>query len=133
MSVEDTIRRLRAAGVEVTVGPPVRVPVTPPVAGESEEAFTARVIDLAHAHGWLAYHAIPLRTAKGYRTGTQGDKGFMDVVLARAGEGGPRLVTAELKVGRNTRDADQERWAAASGAALWYPRDWELIVDTLGG
>ena len=93
----------------------------------TEAAFTRMVIELAHLYGWLAYHPLPLRTAKGWATGTQGDPGFPDVVLARRGV----VLLVELKVGKNTPTPAQRRWIEASGARVWYPRDWDEIEEAL--
>jgi len=97
---------------------------------ESTEAeFTRMVIQLAQLHGWLAYHPLPLRTAKGWATGTQGNAGYPDLTLAKGG----RVLLAELKVGSNPTTALQDRWIEAAGAELWRPKDWDLIVATLEG
>ena len=93
----------------------------------SESDFTRQVIALAELFGWLAFHPIPLRTAKGWVTGTQGTAGFPDLTLAKRG----RVILAELKVGRNKPTPAQTRWIEASGAYLWTPNDWPEIERVL--
>lgn len=94
----------------------------------SEADFTRQVIALAELFGWLAYHPLPLRTAKGWATGTQGSAGFPDIALAKGG----RVILAELKVGKNKPTVAQRRWIAASGAYLWTPDSWPEIEAILG-
>lgn len=103
-----------------------------PAVGPTEAQFTKMVTDLARLRGWLVYHALPLRTAKGWATGTMGDAGWPDVVACGHG----RLVVAELKVGRNKPTAAQEAWLAALRAVpgvevyVWRPDNWPMIDET---
>lgn len=129
MSPEEFLRAARAKGLVASEGPRTNLPHPGPAPGEREAGFTARVIDLAHAHGWLAFHPLPLRTAGGWATGTQGDAGYPDLTLAKGG----RVLLAELKVGRNQPTAPQRRWVREAGASVWRPEMWELIVATLRG
>ncbi len=102
-------------------------------AGWSEAEFTKAVIELARENGWLAAHFRPARTAAGWRTAVQGDgAGFVDLVLLKSS----RMITPELKVGRNKPTPAQERWltalrAAGIAAPVWYPHDWPVIVAVL--
>lgn len=109
--------------------------------GQSETQFKDQVIDLAKLFKWKVHHDRPARTKKGWRTATQGDAGFPDLVLARAGV----VIFAELKtqVGRQT--LEQKLWeqelprGAANGAdlqayggyALWRPADMREIKRIL--
>jgi len=95
----------------------------------TEAQFTQRVIDTAKLYGWLVTHFRPARTEKGWRTALSGDSGFVDLVMARAGE----VIHAELKVGGGRPRPDQVSWAQALGAThrLWYPEDWDDIVTEL--
>lgn len=89
-------------------------------AAMTEAELQTNVIDLAHAYGWLVVHQRPALTNSGYRTAIQGDKGFPDLVLAKAG----RVLLAELKSQTGRLTDDQQRWVTASGAYVWRPTDW---------
>lgn len=97
-----------------------------PVVGLSEKAFQARVLALAKANGWDAYHTHDSRRSA---------PGYPDLVIAKPG----RMLVAELKVGRNKTTAAQERWLALyesiPGVRVfrWRPEDWETIVKELTG
>jgi hypothetical protein len=100
---------------------------------ETEAGFTTAVIALARLHGWVVNHQLPLRTARGWATGTQGDVGFPDVIAVKGG----RLIIAELKVKtavRPEQDIWLNRFAAVPGAEVyvWRPVDWNRIVATFG-
>lgn len=86
----------------------------------SEADLLANVINLAHDCGWLVSHSRPAMTTKGWRTATQGDRGALDLTLARGG----RVILAELKrqFGGKFEDGQQE-WLKASGGYLWQPLD----------
>ena len=134
------------AQLPLAVGPAPRVPVPeslPP--GISEREFTKEVVDLARNHGWLVFHPIPLRTKRGWATGTQGDVGWPDLCLVRPpenvgddpGDGGT-VIFAELKVGKNTTTPAQDAWLRAlrstgAAAGIWTPDSWPEIVRTLTG
>ena len=75
----------------------------------SERDFQRTVIELAKVRGWLVYHALPARTKKGWRTLTQGDVGFPDLVMVRP----PRLIFAELKSEKGKMTVEQESWQDA--------------------
>jgi hypothetical protein len=97
----------------------------------NEDDFTTMVINLAHLYGWRVCHFRPAKTARGYRTALQGDKGAPDIIAARNG----RKVFAELKVGKNKLTPDQKDWLHHLGgdAYVWRPEDWEQIVQTFQG
>lgn len=95
----------------------------------SEADWQERVIDTAHLHNWLVHHTRPARTLNGWRTPVQGDKGFPDLVLARAGV----ILVPELKTDKGAPTRDQRAWLAALGpyGRLWRPRDWDLVLTEL--
>lgn len=89
----------------------------------NEEAFQAKVLELAELLGWRIYHT---RDSRGSHDG------FPDLTLARA----DRLVFAELKTEKGRVRPAQEAWLVALAATgvetyLWRPSDWDLIVATL--
>jgi hypothetical protein len=98
-----------------------------------EERFLDMVLALARLRSWRVAHFRPARTLRGWRTAVQGDgRGFPDAVLLR----GPRMVVAELKVGKGKPTAEQLLWLAAfrlAGAEsyCWKPEDWPLIERVL--
>lgn len=120
------------------VGPPVRLgqPQREELPeGIDEAAFTEALIRKAQECGWLACHFRAAKTAKGWVTAIQGDKGFPDVILIRP----PVAVVAELKVPPNKPTPEQEQWLAAFRKTpgiltfIWHPADWTEIVRLLEG
>lgn len=102
----------------------------------SERDWQRQVIDLARLCGWRVAHFRPARTASGWRTPVQADgAGFPDLVAVRGGE----LIFAELKSDKGKPTGEQQRWlsdlghVAAVEAALWRPRDFELVAERLRG
>lgn len=95
----------------------------------TEDDLLSRVMDLAEVHGWLRVHYRPAKTAKGYRTALQGDKGCPDIILARDGV----VLLVELKAARRYPTREQRAWLTALGghARLWRPSDWDEIKETL--
>ena len=101
---------------------------------ERERDFQRAVIDLARLTGWRVHHTRPALTQRGrWLTPIQGDAGFPDLVLVRAG----RVIFAELKrVGGKPTPA-QRGWLEALQACagvevyLWTPNDWDAIIDAL--
>lgn len=99
----------------------------------TEDQFKNAVVDLAHYRRWLVMHTLPALNAKGrWRTPLQGDKGFLDLVLARAG----RVVIAELKSEAGRLKAEQKKWIEAlSGGSVevyvWRPSDMNEIQRIL--
>jgi len=95
----------------------------------TETQFLQRVVDTAKLYGWLVTHFRPAKTERGWRTALQGDSGFVDLVLARGGV----VLHAELKVGGGRPRPDQISWGEAIGDTyrLWYPDDWDDIVEEL--
>lgn len=104
------------------------------LASESEESFLANILEQAKLYGWLAFHPRPARTEKGWRTLTQGDKGWPDLVLCKA----PRFLVVELKTERGTLSKEQEAWlqdlrGAGVDARIWRPSMIEEITAVLRG
>lgn len=95
----------------------------------SEDDLKARVLDLAKLRGWMVVHYRPARTAKGWRTPLEGDKGCPDIILARRGV----VLLVELKSATRRPTPEQRSWLLALGVhgRLWKPRDWPEIVETL--
>jgi hypothetical protein len=93
---------------------------------ESEEQFLQAVRGMAHALRWFTYHT---------RNSRRSDGGFPDLVMVRP----PRLVIAELKVGKRRPTDAQQAWlevmAECPGveAYCWWPTDWPEIEACLGG
>jgi thiol:disulfide interchange protein len=89
----------------------------------TEKQFMAQVLRLAHLCHWRTYHTHDSRRSVA---------GFPDLVLLR----GPRVVVAELKVGRNRPTPAQVEWleswrAAGVPAYLWTPAEWGEIEAVL--
>lgn len=95
--------------------------------GLTEADWLAWVIDTAQLHGWLVNHQRPARTHEGWRTATQGNTGFPDLVLARRGE----VILAELKANRGQVRPDQREWLRHLGqhGHVWRPRDANTVLE----
>ena len=101
---------------------------------QRERDFQRAVIDLARLTGWRVHHTRPALTRRGrWLTPIQGDAGFPDLVLVRAG----RVIFAELKRNGARPTPAQREWLEALQACagvecyLWTPDDWEAIIDAL--
>lgn len=101
---------------------------------QSEDEFLRQVMELAVLSGWATAHFRPAMTKGGrWVTAVSGDgKGWPDLVLVN-----DRVIFAELKTDAGTLTPDQERWgrnlkAAGAEYYVWRPRDWPVIVATLG-
>ena len=94
---------------------------------QTEAEFQSAIVEYAQARGWLVHAQRPARSDKGWRTPIQGDPGFPDLVLARAGV----VVIAELKSETGTVTSDQIRWGQALESYLWHPSDWPMIERML--
>jgi len=95
----------------------------------SEKAFQQQVIDLAAYLSYMHYHT---------HDSSRSVSGFPDLVLIRPAreDRSARMLVAELKVGKNTTTPAQRLWLTAFAACrietyVWYPRDWDEIVETL--
>lgn len=104
----------------------------------SEKLFQEQILRLAQINGWKRFHPLAVRDYKGgYRTALAGDKGFPDLVLARATTsqrlGG--LIFAELKSETGRIGIEQIEWsehlAPWAEWYLWRPRDLDAIVERL--
>ena len=118
----------------------------------SETDFQRQIIDLARLQGWLVHHSRPAQNRRSqWATPIQGDKGFPDLVLARAG----RIIFAELKSEKGRLTVGQKAWIDQLRPALsdvdvrvklhetafrfrsffegyvWRPSDWPDIERTL--
>jgi hypothetical protein len=105
----------------------------PAIRSQTEAEFTSQVIGFARLMGWRCVHFRPAMNRRGqWMTAMQGDGvGWPDLVLVRN-----RLVTAELKVGRNKLRPEQKRWAewlerAGVPCYQWRPEDWPEIEEVL--
>ena len=95
---------------------------------QTEAQFLKAVIEYAQLHKWRVFHARPARTAKGWRTATQGDNGFPDCVFCREGV----AIFAELKTEAGRLTAMQGAWLYnLPNAYLWRPKDWPEIEKVL--
>jgi hypothetical protein len=106
------------------------------VKAPTESAFIRQVLTLARLRSWRSVHFRPGMTRGGrWSTAYQGQGvGFPDLLLLR----GPRLVVAELKVGRNRETPEQREWLAAFARLdgdvavfTWTPADWADIERAL--
>ena len=114
----------------------------------TETEFKTKVIDLAHARGWLVHHDRPARQGEGWATPIEGDPGFPDLVLVRD----QSVIIVELKTTKGVLLDAQRKWLAAltgdgSGRSprrsawvddghgllvdTWRPEDWAFIEEML--
>lgn len=105
--------------------------------GASEAEFHQLVTDEFEANGWAVAHCRKTLVQMGKKTHyeTTMPDGWFDQVMFRAGV----VLFCELKVGKNRRDAAQDKWAELAAAAafdnenveyrLWYPAQWPAIRD----
>jgi len=91
-----------------------------------EKDFTDNVVQLAKTLGWRVAHFRPAQTKQGWRTAMQGDKGFPDLVLAKAG----RVIFAELKSATGKVSKEQQEWLdELTDHQFTYP---QLIIEQSG-
>lgn len=95
----------------------------------SEDAWKAWVIATAKWHGWMVQHVRPARTAKGWRTPIEGDKGAPDLLLARDGD----VLLRELKRNGEYPRPEQREWLRHLGdyGEVWRPRDQDAVLARL--
>lgn len=93
----------------------------------TEAEFQAQVVDLAKLRGWQVFHALPVQRASDgkHRTAFQGDAGFPDLVMARAG----RIVVAELKREGQKPRPYQLQWLSALAGVDWGPDHRAVAVE----
>ena len=107
---------------------------TNPMFKVNERQFQAAVMELARWQGWKAFHPLPAQNERGHwRTATQGDIGFPDLVLVHPERG---VIFAELKTAIGKLSDAQNDWltclhAAGAEAYVWRPRDINDIKDRL--
>lgn len=134
--------RIKEHGVNLAVFDESRQ--IPLVSGEqldsmSEKQFQTEVCRLAREHGWKIAHFRKVRVQRAdgstyWETPVAEDgEGFPDLLMIRRG---CRPVYAELKVKRNVPTPEQWEWihdlrATGAKAVVWYPSDWQEIVETL--
>jgi hypothetical protein len=100
---------------------------------ETETPFQNKLIAWARINGWRITHFRPAQTTKGWRTPLQGDPGFFDLVMTRAGE----TIHAELKAEKKTPSNDQWAWAVLLASTpgtevyIWLPHHWPFIEHRL--
>ena len=89
----------------------------------SEDDLLSAIIEAAHFRGWLVHH---VRNSKAGVT--QGDPGFVDLVLARKGH----VLFLELKgeVGR-VSDAQAGWLGALPSAQVIRPKDLDVVLEWL--
>ena len=90
---------------------------------QTERAFQAEVVKLAHLLGWKTYHTWNSKHSAA---------GFPDLVLVRR----PRVIFAELKSERGKASSDQLAWLDAleqcgQEVYQWRPSQWKLIERLL--
>jgi hypothetical protein len=88
------------------------------------------VIDFARAHRWRVHHTRPGQYQSGrWATQIQGDAGFVDIVMARAGV----VLHVELKSERGRLSPQQRAWIEEGGETfmVWRPSQWAEIVEVL--
>lgn len=89
-----------------------------------EKEWQAQVLELSARCGWdFRYHTYDSRRCQ---------EGFPDLVLVKP----PRIIFAELKVGRRKVTKDQSAWLEALAACgqesyVWYPDDLDAVRDIL--
>lgn len=100
----------------------------------TEREWQAQVIQFARLCGWKVAHFRSARTLRGWRTPVGADgEGWPDLFMTL----GARCLAAELKVGKRQPAIAQENWLAALRLAgvevyVWYPYQWDEIVEVLG-
>ena len=106
---------------------------------ESERDFQAKVIEVAQRLGWVAHAERPARTLTGWVTPIQGDKGFMDIWLAKVNKDGTTatLIAWELKSEKGRLTLEEKVWLAILEkvpgiiVGVKRPSDWDEILKAL--
>lgn len=93
----------------------------------TEAELQRAVIAWAKVRGWLVMHTRTAFSKGKFSTPIQGDPGFPDLVLARAGT----VLFVELKREKGTLTVEQQSWGRALGGMsattpwfCWRPSDW---------
>ena len=92
----------------------------------TETMMVNDIVREAHSFGWMVHHDRPALTGRGWRTALQGDAGFPDLLLLRAG-----VVAAwECKsaIGKVTPPQQQwlDEWAKVPGVSVRVVRPADL-------
>lgn len=93
---------------------------------DNEKKFQGRVVYLAKLNGFEdIYHTT---------NSMYSPAGYPDLVMLK----GKRMVVVELKMPKGSLTAEQYFWLEAymkvtPDVYLWYPDDWEEMVEVLGG
>jgi len=102
---------------------PLQTGMTVPM---SEADLQRKVITLARKHSWMIHHDKPCRNQKGgWNSSYTGDRGWPDLLLARAGH----VLAVELKSAVGVVKVEQADWLNALGflgrvrAFVWRPED----------
>lgn len=100
---------------------------------QTEAAFQAQVITLAHTMGWMVQHTRPAQVGGKWLTPIAGDAGFPDLVLSHRTKG---LVFAELKTKAGRLAPAQQAWRdclqdAGAEWHLWRPDDLMALMKRL--
>jgi hypothetical protein len=97
----------------------------------SEDEFLRWVIDTARWYKWKVTHFRAVKLPSGrWATPLQGDKGFPDLALARAGV----VILAELKTDVGHTSTEQGEWLEQIGSVVgrvWRPSMRDAIVAEL--
>jgi hypothetical protein len=98
----------------------------------TEEDFKANIIELATTLGWKVHHdrpALDPRQGFEWRTALEGDAGFPDLVLAKAG----RIIFAELKTELGKTSSLQAEWLEHLAGIHWPPASSSSTTITIEG
>jgi len=99
----------------------------------TEAQFQSSLIKWAKTFGWRVHAERPAQYSDGrWATHVQGDAGWPDLVLVRP----PRMIFAELKVGKNKLSDAQIAWwrvltATSTEVYEWRPEQWSQILAAL--
>lgn len=91
---------------------------------QTEKGFSQAVVDYAHIQGWLVFRTYDSRHSPA---------GEPDLRMVRP----PRVIFAELKVGKNQPTAYQREALGLLGQCpgvetyLWRPDQWDMIEEIL--
>lgn len=96
----------------------------------SEAQFQRRIMDAAKWNRWKVVHIRAVEISKGrWSVPYEGDRGLPDLVMAKDG----RIIVPEIKREGGKATKDQVSWLDNLGdhGRLWYPSDWDDILDEL--
>ena len=93
-----------------------------------ERGLQEAIVRTARLHGWLVHHDPASEDPDGrWRTRLHGDRGFPDLVLARAGI----VIIVECKTEHGRFGPGQKEWLGALGAKVVRPRDLDALLVRL--